>query len=121
MDIHPNTVHAPSTSSVSSAPDLFAQVMHSDAPVGPRRLEIDPDNVRNGLAQLVLTVIKLLHELLERQAIQRMEGGGLTDEQIEQLGTTLMQQSEELTRLAALFNLDDEDLNLALGPLGKLL
>ncbi|MEL6179595.1 MAG: gas vesicle protein K [Myxococcota bacterium] len=107
---------------ISSAPDQFAQVMHHDPwPSGARHLDIDPDNVRNGLAQLVLTVVKLLHELLERQAIERMDGGGLTEAQIEQLGVTLMRQSEEITRMAELFGLTDDDLNLDLGPLGKLL
>ncbi len=85
------------------------------------RLEIDGDRVRNGLAQLVLTLVKLLHELLERQAIQRMDSGSLTDEEIERLGLTLMKQAEELERLRELFDLKEEDLNLDLGPLGRLL
>jgi len=89
---------------------------------GPRRrLEIDGDRVRNGLAQLVLTLVKLLHELLERQAIRRMDSGSLSDEEIERLGLTLMQQAEELERLREVFDLKDEDLNLNLGPLGRLL
>lgn len=86
-----------------------------------RRLDIDGDRVRNGLAQLVLTLVKLLHELLERQAIRRMDSGTLSDEEIERLGLTLMQQAEELDRLREVFNLKDEDLNLNLGPLGRLL
>jgi len=85
------------------------------------RLEIDGEKVRNGLAQLVLTLVKLLHELLERQAIQRMDSGSLTDEEIERLGLTLMKQAEELERLREVFNLKEEDLNLDLGPLGRLL
>ena len=85
------------------------------------RLEIDGDRVRNGLAQLVLTLVKLLHELLERQAIQRMDSGSLTDEEIERLGLALMRQAEELDRLRELFDLKEEDLNLDLGPLGRLL
>lgn len=87
----------------------------------PRKLEIDGDRVRNGLAQLVLTLVKLLHELLERQAIRRMDSGSLTDEEIERLGLTLMQQAEELDRLRDVFDLKEEDLNLNLGPLGRLL
>lgn len=87
----------------------------------PRKLEIDGDRVRNGLAQLVLTLVKLLHELLERQAIRRMDSGSLTEEEIERLGLTLMQQAEELDRLREVFELKDEDLNLNLGPLGRLL
>lgn len=87
----------------------------------PHKLDIDGDRVRNGLAQLVLTLVKLLHELLERQAIRRMDSGSLNDEEIERLGLTLMQQAEELDRLREVFKLKDEDLNLNLGPLGRLL
>ncbi len=86
-----------------------------------RRLNLDQDSVKNGLGQLVLTLVKLLHELLERQAIGRMEAGTLTDGEIEQLGTTLMMQAQEIERLRSEFGLDEEDLNLDLGPLGKLL
>jgi len=87
----------------------------------PRRLNLDHEKTKNGLAQLVLTVIKLLHELLEKQALRRIDGGGLTDEEIERLGFTLMRQSEEITRISREFGLKDDDLNLDLGPLGKLL
>ena len=87
----------------------------------PRKIEIDGDRVRNGLAQLVLTLVKLLHELLERQAIRRMDSGSLSDEEIERLGMTLMRQSEELENMCKVFGLKDEDLNLNLGPLGRLL
>ena len=86
-----------------------------------RRLNIDAEKTKNGLAQLVLTVVKLLHELLEKQAIRRIDGGGLTDEEIERLGFTLMRQSEEIARIAHEFGLESDDLNLDLGPLGKLL
>ncbi len=88
-----------------------------DAP----RISLDKDNVKNGLGQLVLTLIKLLHELLERQAIRRMEAGSLTDTEIENLGLTLMKQAQEIERLRKEFNLEEKDLNLDLGPLGKLL
>ncbi|OGP81759.1 MAG: gas vesicle protein GvpK [Deltaproteobacteria bacterium RBG_16_58_17] len=86
-----------------------------------RRMNLDPDKKKNGLAQLVLTVVKLLHELLEKQAIRRIDAGGLTDEEIERLGFTLMRQSEEIARIAREFGLESDDLNLDLGPLGKLL
>jgi len=85
------------------------------------RLNLDEGKKKNGLAQLVLTVVKLLHELLEKQAIRRIDGGGLTDEEIERLGFTLMRQSEEIARIAREFGLENDDLNLDLGPLGKLL
>ena len=86
-----------------------------------RRMNLDADKKKNGLAQLVLTVVKLLHELLEKQAIRRIDGGGLTDEEIERLGFTLMRQSEEIAKIAREFGLESDDLNLDLGPLGKLL
>ena len=86
-----------------------------------RRMNLDQEKKKNGLAQLVLTVVKLLHELLEKQAIRRIDGGGLTDEEIERLGFTLMRQSEEIARIAREFGLESDDLNLDLGPLGKLL
>jgi hypothetical protein len=85
-----------------------------------RRLNLDPEKVKNGLAQLVLTVVKLLHELLERQAIRRMEAGNLSDEQIERLGITLMKQAEQIDVLSEAFGLSQDDLNLDLGPLGRL-
>lgn len=100
----------------------FAKTM---APQGnramSRRINLDEDKKKNGLAQLVLTVVNLLHELLEKQAIRRIEGGGLTDEEIERLGFTLMRQSEEIARISSEFGLESDDLNLDLGPLGKLL
>jgi Gas vesicle protein K len=99
----------------------FLSVQQAPSEHSTRTLNIEGEQVRNGLAQLVLTLVKLLHELLERQAIQRMDSGSLTEEEIERLGLTLMQQATELERLCELFNLKDEDLNLNLGPLGQLL
>lgn len=84
------------------------------------RIELDKDNVRKGLAQLVLTLVKLLHELMERQAIRRMDAGGLSDQQIEDLGITLMRQAEEIEALKKSYGLEDADLSLDLGPLGRL-
>ena len=86
----------------------------------PARIDLDPDKVKNGLGQLVLTLVKLLHELLERQGIRRIEAGALTDDQIERLGLTLMKQSQEIDRLRQEFGLEEEDLNIDLGPLGQL-
>lgn len=85
------------------------------------RLNLDQDHLKNSLGQLVLTLVKLLHELLERQGIRRIEAGSLTDDQIERLGLTLMRQAQEIDRLRQEFGLDEEDLNLELGPLGQLL
>ena len=86
----------------------------------PSRIRIDPENVRNGLVRLVLTLIELLRELLERQALQRIDGGSLAAEDIERLGLTFLRLSEEMDRLKQQFGLTDDDLNLDLGPLGKL-
>jgi hypothetical protein len=76
---------------------------------------------KNGLGQLVLTLVKVIHELLKRQALRRIEGGSLAPAQIEGLGAALMNQAREIERLRRDFGLDDEELNLDLGPLGKLL
>ena len=84
------------------------------------RLELDPEQLKNGLGALVLTVVKLLHELLERQALRRIDAGSLTEEQIEKVGLTLLRQAEEIDRMRREFGLEEEDLNLDLGPLGKL-
>jgi hypothetical protein len=99
----------------------FAGAMSPAAAASPPRIELRQDDVRNGLGKLVLTVVELLRELLERQAIRRIEGGSLTDAEVERLGTTFMRLAEEMTRLKHEFGLRDEDLNLDLGPLGKLL
>ena len=86
-----------------------------------RRVEADPENVERGLAQLVLTLVELLRQLMERQAVRRVEGGSLTDEEIERLGLTFMRLEERMDQLKETFGLNDEDLNLDLGPLGRLL
>ena len=86
-----------------------------------RRVNADPENVERGLAQLVLTLVELLRQLMERQAVRRVEGGSLTDEEIERLGVTFMRLEERMEQLKDTFGLDDDDLNLELGPLGKLL
>ena len=108
----------------------FALVMQQDDRIQPRaphngtsgraRLDLDPERLKNGLGQLVLTLIKLLHEVLERQALRRIEAGSLTAEQIERLGLTLMGQAKEIDRLRKEFGLEEDDLNLDLGPLGRL-
>ena len=87
----------------------------------PRRLDADPESVERGLAQLVLTLVELLRQLMERQALRRMEQGNLTDEQIERLGQTFMKLEKRMEELKAEFELADSDLNLNLGPLGDLL
>jgi hypothetical protein len=86
----------------------------------PERINADPEKVEQGLARLVLTLIELLRRVLEHQAIRRMDGGGLSDDEIERLGLALMKLSERMDELKATFGLTDEDLNIDLGPLGRL-
>lgn len=81
----------------------------------------DPDTAQQSLAGLVLTVVELLRQLMERQAIRRVDADTLDDEQIEQIGLTLMRLDEGMDELCAHFDLRREDLNLDLGPLGTLL
>jgi hypothetical protein len=85
------------------------------------RIDTDPDNVERSLAGLVLTVIELLRQLMERQALRRVDKGNLSDEQVERLGLTLMRLEEAMTELREHFGLGAEDLNIDLGPLGPLL
>lgn len=84
-------------------------------------LEADKEDVGRGLAQLVLTLIELVRQLMERQAIRRVEAGGLDDEQIERLGQALIALEQRMDELKDDFGLEDKDLNLNLGPLGNLL
>jgi hypothetical protein len=87
----------------------------------PRRINGSPEEVEQGLAKLVLSLIEFLRRVLERQAVRRLDGDDLTDEEIERMGLTLMRLEEKVAELAAQFGLSVEDLNLDLGPLGKLL
>ena len=87
----------------------------------PRHVNADPEGVERGLAKLVLTLIELLRQLLERQALKRVESGSLTDEEIERLGTTFQKLQARMEELKRIFGLEDEELNLNLGPLGDLL
>jgi CRISPR/Cas system-associated endonuclease Cas1 len=82
---------------------------------------MDQDSVERGLASLVLTIVELLRQLMERQALRRVDEGDLTDEQIERIGTTLMALEQQMDKLREHFGLRPEDLNLDLGPLGPLL
>jgi Gas vesicle protein K len=86
-----------------------------------RRVNADRDSLEKGLAQLVLTLVELLRQLMERQALRRIEGGSLSADEVERLGETFMLLAERMDELKERFGLEDEDLNLDLGPLGKLL
>ncbi len=87
----------------------------------PPRPDTDPDTVGEDLLKLVLTLVELLRQLIERQALRRVDAGDLTDEQEEELGATLLALHERMTELCAEHGYTLEDLNLDLGPLGPLL
>jgi hypothetical protein len=87
----------------------------------PERIDVDPDGVEQGLAKLVLTLIELLRQLLERQAVRRMEGGSLSDDEVERMGLALMRLEEKVHELAGQFGLRKDELNISLGQLGSLL
>ncbi|MFD7445452.1 gas vesicle protein K [Streptomyces sp. NPDC059909] len=89
--------------------------------VPARRISSDPDTVERDLVRLVLTLVELLRQLMERQALHRVDQGDLTEEQEERLGATLMILHDRMTELCARYGLTMEDLNLDLGPLGTLL
>ncbi|WP_243723385.1 gas vesicle protein K [Actinomadura sp. 7K507] len=115
--------------SSAHAPVRAAPARDADRQTGPRerssrtmqRLRSDPETVERDLVKLVLTLVELIRQLMERQALRRAEGGDLSDDQIEDLGLALMRLEEAMTRLKDHFDLDDHDLNLDLGPLGPLL
>ena len=87
----------------------------------PARWNADPEDVRRSVAKLVLTLVEFIRQMLERQAIRRMEAGTLTSEQTEAVGLALMRLEETIRAIGAQFDLSPDDLNLDLGPVGKLL
>ena len=87
----------------------------------PRRIDTDPEKVERGLAQLVLTIVELLRELMERQALHRIEGGTLSEDEVERLGQAFIALRARMEELKETFDLTDEDLQLDLGPLNDLL
>jgi hypothetical protein len=101
--------------------DLFTREQPRLDDALSRRINADPENLERGLAQLVLTIVELLRQLMERQALRRIDGGGLTDEQVERLGRTFLELDKRMEELRETFGLDEKDLNLNLGPLGNLL
>jgi hypothetical protein len=101
--------------------DALAGAIPDIDPLLSRRLNADPENLERGLAQLVLTVVVLLRQLMERQALRRIDDGTLSEDQIERLGRTFMLLAERMNELCEEFGLDEQDLNLNLGPLGNLL
>jgi hypothetical protein len=86
----------------------------------PDRINADPDRVEQGLARLVLTLIEVVRKVLEHQAVRRMDGGGLSAEEVERLGLALLKLDERMQEMKGAFGLTDEDLQIDLGPLGGL-
>jgi hypothetical protein len=87
----------------------------------PERLDIDPDAVQRDLARLVLTIVELLRRVVEHQAVRRMEDGDLSDTQVERMGAALLRLEEKLQEIRSVFGVAEHELNIDLGPLGKLL
>lgn len=87
----------------------------------PARIDVDPDAVQQDLARLVLTLVELLRRVVEHQAVRRMEDGDLSEEQVERMGTALWRLEEKLEEIKEVFGLAGEELNVDLGPLGRLL
>ena len=107
-----DALHAPRQSAVAPLESVAENL--------PPRLNTDPDKVENGLAKLVLTLIEVLRKVLEHQAVRRMEGGHLSDAEVEKLGVALLRLNDRMQDMKGIFGLADEDLQIDLGPLGKL-
>jgi hypothetical protein len=122
------------SSELSSGSTMESQVVESlhapgDSPITPLeavaeglppRLNTDPDKVENGLAKLVLTLSEVLRKVLEHQAVRRMEGGHLSDAEVERLGVALLRLNDRMQDMKGIFGLTDDDLQIDLGPLGRL-
>ena len=108
-------------SEVARLDDLRRELERASRSTSPLRWNADPDDVQRSVAQLVLTLVEFIRKLLERQAIRRMEAGTLTDQQTEDIGRALMKLEETVIGIAATFGILPDDLNLDLGPVGKLL
>jgi hypothetical protein len=101
--------------------DRLRAELREVAPTLPTRLDASPDDIDAGLGKLVLTLVEFLRQILEHQAIRRMESGTLDDEQMERVGLALMRLEERLDEIRVAFGLEQDDLNIDLGPLGRLL
>jgi Gas vesicle protein K len=101
--------------------EMFTAELATLNAITDSRLNVNADNADSGLAKLVLTLIELIRKLIEKQAMRRVDGGTLTDEEIERLGETLMKLENKMEELKKYFNLSDRDLNINLGPLGDLM
>jgi hypothetical protein len=105
----------------TDSPEEFAQQIQKAQSTLVRKIDANPRNVEKGLARLVLTLIELIRKLLEKQAIRRVEAGSLSEEEVERVGETLMRLENKMEELKHIFGLENEELNLNLGPLGDLI
>jgi uncharacterized protein Yka (UPF0111/DUF47 family) len=104
-----------------NAVDRLTAELRDVAPALPSRLDASPEDIDTGVGQLVLTLVEFIRQILEHQAVRRMEGGSLDEEEMERLGLALMRLEERLDDIREVFGLDRDDLNIDLGPLGRLL
>lgn len=118
--VEPQSSNSSNGKRISSLPACFDARRAGKVGIAPKT-NIDPKNVEKGLAKLVLTLIELLRKLMEKQAIARMEAGFLTASEVEQMGLAFQRLEEKMEDLKRGFSLKDEDLNLDLGPLGRLM
>lgn len=121
MERSPETPKATEPILETSHKEEFVEQLRCVTDTLPSRINVDPQSVEQGLAKLVLTLIEFIRRLLEKQAIRRMEGGDLSPEQIEDLGLALMKLEAKLEELKTQFGLEAEDLNIDLGPVGRLI
>ena len=123
MSEHDANAGAPAGGARTDADDapLFAAELAEVAPSLPRHIDANRETLDQGLARLVLTLIEFVRQLLEHQAVRRMEGGDLSDAQVEDLGLALMQLRQKLEEIKGVFGLSGEELNIDLGPLGRLI
>ncbi len=115
-----STMESQVVDSLDAPRDVAVTPLETVAESLPQRLNTDPDKVENGLAKLVLTLIEVLRKVLEHQAVRRMEGGHLSDAEIEKLGVALLRLNDRMQDMKGIFGLTDDDLQIDLGPLGKL-
>ncbi len=115
-----STMESQVVESLPAPKDASITPLEAVAPGLPPRLNTDPDKVENGLAKLVLTLIEVLRKVLEHQAVRRMEGGHLSDAEIEKLGVALLRLNDRMQEMKGIFGLTDDDLQIDLGPLGTL-
>jgi actin-like ATPase involved in cell morphogenesis len=119
--LSPENPHSADPEIDTSHAEEFVEQLRKVTDTLPSRINVDSQSVEEGLAKLVLTLIEFIRRLLEKQAVRRMEGGDLSPEQIEELGLALMKLEAKLQELKTQFGLADEDLNLDLGPIGRLI